>query len=229
MRAAPSFTIHGRERGMSLALRAVIFDYGMVLSGPPDPKAHAELMRITGLPAEQLDPLYWADRHAFDEGKLTGEIYWRDILGQAGLTLPPSAVPELIHWDGRMWMTLNPPMLAWQGALKTRGLLTAILSNIGDTTQQAMERELKWLSRFDVLVWSYQLRMAKPNPAIYRYTLDKLGTRPEETLFIDDRQENIEAAVALRIKALLFTNVAQLRADLIAQALDEELPLPAAS
>ena len=73
MRAAPYTTIHGRKRRVGLALRAVIFDYGMVLSGPPDPKAHATLMRITGLPAEKLDPLYWADRHAFDEGKLTGE------------------------------------------------------------------------------------------------------------------------------------------------------------
>jgi len=226
METALSSTIHGRERGMSLALRAVIFDYGLVLSGPPDPKSHAELMRITGLPAEQLDPLYWADRHAFDEGKLTGEAYWRDILHQAGLTLTPSAIEELIHWDGQMWMTLNPPMLAWQGALKARGFLTAILSNIGDTTQQAMERGLEWLSRFDVLVWSYQLRMAKPDPAIYRYTLDKLGVQPAESLFIDDREINIEAAIALGMNALLFTTVDQLRADLVAQSLDKELPLP---
>ncbi len=204
----------------------MIFDYGMVLSGPPDPKSHAELMCITGLPAEKLDPLYWADRHAFDEGKLTGEAYWRDILHQAGLTLSRSAIEELIHWDGRMWMTLNPPMLAWQGALKARGILTAILSNIGDTTQQAMERELKWLARFDVLVWSYQLHMAKPDPAIYRYTLEKLGTKPEEALFIDDREVNVEAATALGMKALLFTTVARLRADLIVQSLDKELPLP---
>jgi len=209
-----------------LALRAVIFDYGMVLTYPPDPEAHTQLLRITGLPAEKFDPIYWADRHAFDEGKFTGEAYWRDILHQAGLTLPPSAVDELIHWDARMWMTLNPAMLAWAAALKARGFLTAILSNIGDTTQQAMERELKWLVRFDVLVWSYQLRMAKPDPAIYRYALDKLGTQPAETLFIDDREVNVEAAAALGMKALLFTTVDQLRADLIEQALDKELPLP---
>ena len=198
----------------------------MVLTGPPDPEAHAAMMRITGLPAGKLDPLYWADRHAFDEGKLTGEAYWRDILHQAGLTLPPSAVEELIHWDGRMWMTLNPAMLAWAAALKARGFLTAILSNIGDTTQQAMERELKWLARFDVLVWSYQLHMAKPDAAIYRYTLEKLGLQPAETLFIDDREVNVETAAALNMKALVFTTVDQLRADLIAQGLDKELPLP---
>jgi putative hydrolase of the HAD superfamily len=209
-----------------LALRAVVFDYGMVLSGPPDPKAHAELMRITGLPADKLDPLYWADRHAFDEGKLTGQECWRDIVRKAGLTLAPSAIAELVDWDARMWLTLNPAMLAWAAALKARGLLTAILSNIGDTVQQAMERELNWLSRFDVLVWSYQLRMAKPDPAIYRYTLERLGLQPAETLFIDDREVNVEAATALGMKALVFTTVDQLRADLIAQSLDKELPLP---
>ncbi len=226
METAPPSTIHGRKRGVSLALRAVIFDYGMVLSGPPDPKCHAELMRITGLPAEKLDPLYWADRHAFDEGKLTGEECWRDIVRNAGLTLGPAAIAELVDWDARMWLTLNPPMLAWQGALKARGFLTAILSNIGDTVQQAMERELKWLTRFDVLVWSYQLRMAKPDPAIYRYTLNKLGVQPAEALFIDDREVNVEAATALGMKALVFTTVDQLRTDLIAQSLDKELPLP---
>jgi len=226
MESAPPFTIHGRKRGVILALRAVIFDYGMVLTYPPDPEAHNQLLRITGLPAEKFDPIYWADRHAFDEGKFTGDVYWRDILHHAGLTLPPSAVAELIHWDARMWMALNPAMLAWAAALKTRGLLTAILSNIGDTNHQAMEREFTWLPRFDVRVWSYQLHMAKPDPAIYLYTLEKLGTQPAETLFIDDREVNIEAATALGMKVLLFTTVDQLRADLIAQALDKELPLP---
>jgi putative hydrolase of the HAD superfamily len=209
-----------------LALRAVIFDYGMVLTYPPDPEAHTQLLRITGLPAEKLDALYWADRQTFDEGKLTGEAYWRDILREAGLTLAPSAISELMDWDARMWMTLNPAMLAWQGALKARGFLTAILSNVGDTMHQALQREIDWFSRFDVCVWSYQLRIAKPDPAIYRYTLEKLGLQPAETLFIDDRQANVDTAVALGMKALVFTTADQLRTDLIAQSFDKELPLP---
>ena len=61
-----------------------------------------------------------------------------------------------------MWTTQNRAMLAWQLALKQRGLLTAIVSNMGDTCTQAMERELDWLSRFDVLVWSYQLGWPSP-------------------------------------------------------------------
>ena len=227
MGTAPSSTIHGRERRLSLALRAVIFDYGMVLTGPPDSGVHAELVRITGLPAEKLDPLYWADRQAFDEGRLNGQTYWQGFVQKAGLALSPAAIEELIHWDAQLWMTLNAPMLAWAAALKARGMRTAILSNMGDTVLQAMEREFDWLGRFDVLVWSYQLLMAKPDPAIFRYVLDKLGTRPEETLFIDDRMVNIEAARALGMVAFEFATAERLRADMIAAGLDAEMPLPA--
>jgi putative hydrolase of the HAD superfamily len=204
----------------------VIFDYGMVLTGPPDPKAHAELVRISGLAPEKLDALYWADRHAFDEGKLSGLTYWQGIARNAGLTLSPADIEELIRWDARQWITLNPPMLAWAAALKARGMRTAILSNMGDSVLKVMEREFNWLGRFDVLVWSYQLLMAKPDPAIYKYALEKLGTEPEETLFVDDRQLNIDAALALGMKALIFTTAEKLRADLIATGLDKELPLP---
>lgn len=209
-----------------MALRAVVFDYGMVLSGPPDPRAHNELVRRVGLPAAEFDALYWADRHAFDEGKLTGEEFWRNLLQKAGVAALPALVAELLAWDARMWMTLNPAMLAWQGLLQARGLRTAVLSNLGDATQQAMERELPWLKRFDALVWSYQERIAKPDPAIYRITLDRLGARPDETLFLDDRPENVAAAAALGIQALVFTTADALGAQLVARGLDKQLPLP---
>jgi putative hydrolase of the HAD superfamily len=210
-----------------LALRAVIFDYGMVLTGSPDPQAHAALLRITGLPRDRFEPLYWADRHAYDEGKLTGITFWQKFLSDAGLNLGPSAVEELNRWDARMWTTQNPAMLAWQMQLKQHGLLTAILSNMGDSVLESIQREFDWLRRFDVLVWSYQLHMAKPDPAIYRHTLQRLGTRPDEALFIDDKQVNIEAARDLGMPAVLFSTVEQLRADLVATGLDKALPLPA--
>lgn len=216
-------------RWFSLSLRAVVFDYGMVLTGPPDPAAHAELVRITGLPAGKLDALYWADRHAFDEGKLTGQAYWQSLVREAGLALSPVAIDELVHWDARLWMNLNPPMFAWQEALRAHGVRTAILSNMGDTVLDEMEREFDWFARFDVLVWSYRLQMAKPDPAIYRYALAKLGTRPDETLFIDDKQVNVEAAQALGMKALVFTTAENLRADLIAASLDKDILLPASA
>jgi putative hydrolase of the HAD superfamily len=209
-----------------LDLRAVVFDYGMVLTGQPDQESHDALLRITGLPHDRFEELYWTDRHAYDEGKLSGITFWQKFLRDSGLNLAPDAVEELNRWDARMWTTENPRMLAWQQALKERGLRTAILSNMGDSVLENMKREFDWLNRFDVLVWSYQLGMAKPDPAIYRHTLAQLGVLPKETLFIDDKPVNVEAARTLGINGLVFTNVDQLRADLAAHGLDTQLPLP---
>ena len=49
-------------------------------------------------------------------------------------------------------------MLAWQQQSEAAGIRTAILSNMGDTVLDNIEREFHWLDDFDVLVWSYQLQ-----------------------------------------------------------------------
>lgn len=209
-----------------MSLRAVIFDYGMVLTGQPNAAAHDEMLRITGLPNDQFEAIYWADRHAYDEGKLTGLQFWQNIVRDAKLNLNAATIDELNHWDARMWTTQNPAMLVWQQQLRQHGIRTAILSNMGDTVLANIEREFDWLPRFDVLIWSFQHKMAKPEAAIYQLTLERLGTRPEETLFIDDKQANIDAAHALGLVAIQFSTIEKLRDDLAAAGLDEDLPLP---
>lgn len=209
-----------------LALRAVIFDYGMVLTGLPDADAHDAMIRITGLPPDRFETLYWADRHAYDEGKLSGVAFWQKFLKDANLDLGPEAFAELNRHDVRMWTTQNPVMVAWQARLRQHGLRTAILSNMGDSVHESITREFQWIENFDVLVWSYELRIAKPDPEIYRYALEKLGTRPDEALFLDDKQINIDAAHKLGIQALQFSTVERLRHDLINAGLDRQLPLP---
>lgn len=207
-------------------MRAVVFDYGIVLTGPPSAEAWAALLRITGLPEDRFESLYWADRAAYDEGKLTGLGFWQKILREAGLPANREMAEELNQWDARLWTVEDPAMLAWQLALKQRGLLTAILSNIGDAVLESVEREFEWIHRFDVLVWSYQVHMAKPAPAIYRHVLKELGTQPEEALFLDDKPVNVQAARALGMRAIEFSTIERLRADLIAVGLDAVLPLP---
>jgi len=211
-----------------LGLRAVVFDYGMVLTGTPDLTAHDAMVRISGLTPDQFENFYWADRHAYDEGKLNGAGFWQKFARDARLSLSDADVKELERQDARMWTTQNPLMVEWQRKLKAHGIRTAILSNMGDSVLENIKREFGWIDEFDVLVWSYQLHMAKPDPAIYRHVLRELGTQPEETLFIDDKRVNIDAAQALGMKAIEFTTVERLREDLIAAGFDSGLPLPEA-
>jgi len=209
-----------------LGLRAVIFDFGMVLTGLPDKEAHDAMVRMTGLSIDQFEELYWADRHAYDEGKLTGVTFWQKFGRDSGLSLTPADLDRLNELDARMWTTCDPEMVSWQQRLRQHGLRTAILSNMGDSVLENIERKFAWIHNFDVLIWSFQHGIAKPDPAIYRLTLERLGTEPGKTLFIDDKHPNIEAALALGMKAIEFKSVAQLRRDLDHADWDHSLPLP---
>ncbi|MDR3738564.1 MAG: HAD family phosphatase [Terracidiphilus sp.] len=197
-------------------LQAVIFDYGMVLSGPRAPRAIDAALRVTGLSRARFDELYWAFRGPYDEGLLSGVAYWRCILEKAGVAAPSEMVDELMRLDGRMWCTENTLLLAWQRRLRAAGVKTAILSNMGDAVHAEIERRCAWLALFDVRVWSHQVRCTKPDPRIYRHTLSRLCLEPAKVLFIDDRAENVAAARGLGMHALVFVTVEQLQIDLAA-------------
>jgi putative hydrolase of the HAD superfamily len=81
---------------------------------------------------------------------------------------------------------------------------TALLSNASLRLVTTLN-ELDVEDCFDVIVISAQVGLMKPDPAIYRLTLDRLGVEPHEAVFLDDIAENVEAAARLGIHGVLFT------------------------
>lgn len=209
-----------------MSIRAVIFDYGMVLSNPQDPVAHRNLMSTTGLDPETFERLYWRDRHDYDLGRLNGLTYWAKIAENAGRTFTPGQVQTLIENDVLMWASLNERMLAWATALQEAGLATAILSNMGAELLRYMRQEFAWLGHFTHHSWSCELGIAKPDPAIYTWTCEKLGVQPGEALFLDDKPENIRAAEQVGLHAIQFRSVDQLQQDLVTRHLLQNFPQP---
>jgi putative hydrolase of the HAD superfamily len=67
---------------------------------------------------------------------------------------------------------------------------------------------------FDGYALSFDLGLRKPDPEIYRAALRSVGSRPENAIFIDDIQENIESAERLGIKGILFTTGTDLEVEL---------------
>jgi HAD superfamily hydrolase (TIGR01509 family) len=76
-------------------------------------------------------------------------------------------------------------------------------------------REFGFDSIFDPIVISGYVGVKKPGAQIYRIMLDKLGVPAEECLFIDNNLDNVDAARALGIRAVLFENAKQLRRELL--------------
>ncbi len=206
-----------------MALRAVIFDYGMVLSSAADPAAHHELVRIFGAPAEAFEREYWAIRHAYDSGEFDGAGYWQRCAQAAGGMLTDEKLRQLIATDIRMWSSVNQTMVDWAVTISKSGFKTGILSNIPFEIADVF-KEIDWVKGFTHNTWSCYLRLAKPDPAIYHHVIDALQVRPEEALFLDDRQENVLSAEAVGLQGIIFRSVPQLQRELQARGLAGILP-----
>lgn len=209
-----------------MAITAVIFDYGRVLSTTEDPVAKKKLVALSGFDEAKLFESYWRFRHEYDLGQLNGPTYWTRVAEDLGVSFTPAQIEELIETDILMWTSLNEEMLAWVVALQDKGFPTAILSNMGEEMLRYMRQEFGWLAHFQHHTWSCELGIGKPNPAIYVHTCERLGVPPQETLFLDDKPENIEAASSVGLNAVLFESIGQLRRDLQARRLLEGLPVP---
>lgn len=210
-----------------MAIRAVIFDYGMVLSQAQDLTALNNLLAITGLDRATFESHYWRHRHTYDLGRLNGTTFWQQFAGDASIELTATDIERLIENDVIMWSTINEPMLAWAKALADAGLRIGILSNMIADLLSYMRQEFAWLGDFHHNTWSCELGIAKPDPAIYTYTCEKLGVATSEALFIDDKPENIEAARRVGLHAVQFGTIKQLQQDLAATELLHALPGPA--
>ena len=81
-----------------------------------------------------------------------------------------------------------------------------VLSNWSAETYEGMEETYPFLKDFDGKIISGRDFLIKPDPAIYELAISRFNLIPEETLFIDDRLDNIEAAQNLNFQTIHLTN-----------------------
>ena len=193
-------------------ITTIIFDFGCVLSFPPQPSDYRRLANLAGIDGDSFDNSYWQARTDYDRGSIDGPAYWRRIAAAAGRQFTPRQIAGLIQADIGIWMHTNPVMMEWVRALKGRGLKAAVLSNMPTEISRHMRQFAPWLEDFDYVCFSAEVQLAKPEAPIFRVCLEALRSKPEECLFIDDREENVDAARALGLHALRFVSVPQLAA-----------------
>ena len=113
-------------------------------------------------------------------------------------------------WDGPADITrVMPYTEAWLKDLKAKGLRVYILSNYGRRSYELNSPGYGFLSMTDGQLISYEIWRVKPEPEIYRTLCERFGIRPEESVFLDDRPENVEAARQLGFKGIVFENYEQ--------------------
>lgn len=189
---------------MPTPLKAVIFDYGNVLSEPQTAAEIQSMARILDLTAAEFKTFYWTFREAYDEAKFEPREYWNNVAQLAGRTLSQPQIENLIELDSLSWMHPRSTVVDWAHTVRRAGFRTALLSNMPVTLRDALQR-CAWLPAFDQRTFSCDLAITKPSPRIYLHCLGELGLAPWDVLFVDDRAPNVQAAQAVGMHAFQFT------------------------
>ena len=191
----------------------IMFDYGGVISGPQPEQDVAALAATAGGRVPDLLGAYWARRLAYDLADMDAESFWKGITSQLGRSWDPALLPELVRLDIASWTHLRPGVVRLVDEVAASGHRLALLSNAPHEVAAGVAA-LPLARRFEHLIFSCDLRLAKPDPRCFRAALAKLGAAPADVFFIDDREDNVASAAKLGIQAIRFTGPDDIRARL---------------
>lgn len=194
-----------------MTLRAVVFDLGGVLELDVielvdhglDTRWEARLGLQAGELERRMQP-FW---RAGSVGACTEEEVHQGMQERLGMS--QEQVNDYMH---EMWEwycgRLNVPLADYFRQLRPR-YQTAILSNsfVGARREEQQRHHVENLC--DLIIYSHEVGVAKPDRRIFELTWQRLGVQPEEMLFLDNTQVHVEAALACGIQAILFENTAQ--------------------
>ena len=186
--------------------RGVIFDLGGVVFESPIERI-ADFERDTGLEPQAVARVIRAAGgdgawSRFERGELTREEFVADFaaeFGDAGLEVDTVALLATIESA----IHARPAVLAGIDHLRGRGVRVAALTN-----NWSPMGDLPIADHFDVFVESVVEGIRKPEPEIYRRTLDRLGLPPEDVTMLDDLGENLKPARALGMTTIKVTGEA---------------------
>ena len=195
-----------------MAIRAVIFDIGGVLEHTPPTGWNARWARELGMQDSDFDARL---APIFELGSL-GRIDLEEVhlrIAEA-LDLDGASSDALMHdvW-GEYLGTLNEALTRYFAGLRPR-LRTGILSNsfVGAREREAAAYGFPDLC--DVLVYSHEEGLAKPDPAFYAIACERLGVPATGTAFLDDLPGHVMAARRLGMTGVVFHDTAQAIAEL---------------
>jgi putative hydrolase of the HAD superfamily len=206
-----------------MKISTVIFDFGCVLSQVPDPADFDPIRQVLGIDSTVFEDVYWRHRDAYDLGHVPTENYWQEVGRLAGRELAVEEAQAIAELDCQIWSRTNPVMIDWIGQLRRDGIKVAVISNMSVYIGVHLRRTATWMQHCDPICLSGELKLLKPDAAIYNECLAKIGGDPAETLFIDDREVNIIAAHKLGMNGIVFKTVDQLTDELKPYGLADSL------
>jgi len=200
-------------------IKAVIFDFGRVISAQKPPSLFQTYERDLGLAPDTINTIMFQSE-AWEEallGRTTEAEFWQAIGPELGLKT--AAEIEAFHRRYHADEAVNEGVLHLIRRLHGRYKL-AVLSNSPPGLTRWLD-SWKILDLFHVVFCSGDEGIVKPDPRAFAQILARLEVKPEEALFIDDTREHVDAARVLGLHGVVFTTAERLEEELT-ELLDED-------
>lgn len=136
--------------------------------------------------------------HTLDLGTMSDDEV---IMEYAKLYKEDAHVIEYFIKHGEYMHVGRPEIWEKVHRLKNNGYHIYLLSNYSQGLFTKHTKDASFMNDIDGKVVSYQIHKAKPDKTIYQYLLDKYALKADECVFLDDREENTEAAASIGIKS----------------------------
>lgn len=150
---------------------------------------------------EMFDSYLWAD--VLDLGLMSVD----EVIQEYHREFPEDGAQ--IEWfirHGEQMHVPRPEIWEKVARLKMKGFNIYLLSNYSEFLFKKHTDGASFWPYIDGRVVSYEIHKGKPDPAIYHYLLERYAILPEESLFLDDKEENIAAARELGIHGIQVTS-----------------------
>jgi len=191
--------------------RAIIFDIGRVLIRVDISRAMDGLASGLSLTPQEVWSAIQNDPHWLDwqEGRISPRDWHLHLTKRLGASLTFEQFSEV--WNRALDPVPIHPEVFLESLSKNYRL--ALLSNTDPIHMSHEEARFPFFRFFPIRIYSYQVGASKPDPTIYRKTLQACGVRAEEAVYIDDIAEYADAAARLGMTGIVFQSPEQLRSE----------------
>ena len=200
-----------------MSIRHVIFDLSEVLlTGVKDTGIALGMRHQVEIPAAftgtsgSLNPLMIPAVREFFNGGCSEDRYIAEVLKHFPMFGPHHDLKAHIRENFREVEGTREIVLK----LRALGYGTALLSVHGREWIEYCEARFAIHAMFDTVCYSFDHQVSKPEPAAFQRTLARMAAKPQECLFIDDSQANVDAANELGIGGILFVTAEELKVEL---------------
>ena len=194
-----------------MTIKALIFDLEGVLLFAKEGSLEKTLAKRLNVPVDKIGNIFHSEfNDRVDKGEFRQSDYWLYILDT--LELPHTKLNKLENFLKEDFF-IDPDMLERVCQLRKK-YKTALLSNYSDVLRSLLETYWKVDGAFDEIIISWEIKMIKPQPEIFDYTLKKLNVLKEEAVLIDDRITNVRGALDYGLHVIHFKEPAQGLAEL---------------